>query len=113
MLLLSLGAFTVVALIGLIMACDVFRKKPTSPIFKVLHVVFVLIGALAAIVAAFSGDTRVWINIVIALVIIGLGALLFAKRSKGEHPKGVVIVHGGLAVTCYLLLAYFTLFNHA
>lgn len=113
MLIFSLGAFTVVALVGLIMASDVFRQKPTAPIFRLLHVIFVLVGALFAIVAAFSGDQRIWINVVMALIIIGLGCLIFARRSQKQNPKGIVLIHGGIAVVCYLLLAYFTLFSHA
>lgn len=112
MLIYSLGAFTVVAVIGLIMTSDVFRKKRTSGIWRFLHVAFVLIGAVLAFIAAVSGDARVWINVTLAVIIIGLGCLIGLRRAKGENPGGLVLIHGGIAVVCYLLLAYFALFSH-
>jgi hypothetical protein len=42
------------------------------------------------------------------VVIIALGALLWNLRSKGEFPRKLVLAHGGLAVSCYLVLAYLT-----
>jgi FtsH-binding integral membrane protein len=111
MLLFSLGAFSIVALVGLLMANDVFRQKPTPSLLKFLHVAFVLIGAVFAIAAAFSGDQRIWINIALALVIIALGGVLFVRRSKNQHPQSLVLIHGGVAVVCYLLLVGFTFFD--
>jgi hypothetical protein len=108
MLIASLALFTVVALVGVFLAKDVFAGKSSSGLARFMHVGFACAGSVLVIVEAFRGDQRLWINIGLAVVIIALGALLWYRRSKGELPKKLVLAHGGLAVACYLVLAYFT-----
>lgn len=107
MLIVSLGLFTAVALIGVFLARDVFANRPSSGLTRFLHVCFACIGSVLVIVETFRGDRRLWINIGLAVVIIALGVLLWYLRSKGEYPRKLVLAHGGLAVACYLILAYF------
>ncbi|QSA96959.1 hypothetical protein [Methylococcus sp. EFPC2] len=104
----ALGAFTVVALAGVLLALDVFKGIGSSKQFALAHAGVALLGSLLVILAALGGDNRVWTNIGLAVVIIGLGITISFKRAKGEHPKGLVAAHGGLAVICYLILAYYT-----
>jgi hypothetical protein len=66
-----------------------------------------LFFSVLVILAALGGDHRVWINIGLAVVIIPLGVWLCYRRSRGIHPKGLVVIHGGLAVACFLILAYY------
>lgn len=108
MLIVSLALFTVVALVGIFLAKNVFAGKSSSGFARFMHVGFACAGSVLVIVEAFRGDHRLWINIGLALVIIALGLLLWYLRSKGEFPKKLVLAHGGLAVACYLVLAYFT-----
>jgi len=108
MLIVSLALFTVVALVGILLARNVFAGKSSSGLARFMHVGFACVGAVLVIVEAFRGDQRVWINIGLAVVIIALGALLWNLRSKGEFPRKLVLAHGGLAVSCYLVLAYLT-----
>jgi hypothetical protein len=73
------------------------------------HAGFVLLGSVLVILAALGGDHRVWINISLAVVIIPLGVWLCYKRLRGIHPKALlVVIHGGLAAVCLLILAYYT-----
>jgi uncharacterized BrkB/YihY/UPF0761 family membrane protein len=71
------------------------------------HVSLALLGSALVIIATFFGDHRLLIIIALALIIIPLGLALCYKRSKDVQPKGLVIAHGGLAVVCFVFLAYF------
>ncbi len=106
MLVMSLAIFTVVAVMGLGMATDVFKGRGTPKMYALTHAGFAAVGSLLVILAALGGDNRVWINIGMAVVIIVLGGLLSLRRHKGEAPKGILTLHAGLAVVCYLILAY-------
>jgi multisubunit Na+/H+ antiporter MnhG subunit len=107
MLVASAVVFTIVALLGLSMAADVFKGRSSSTPSRLAHVSLALLGSALVIIATFFGDHRLLINIALALIIIPLGLVLCYKRSKGVQPKGLVIVHGGLAVGCFVILAYF------
>ena len=109
MLILSLAIFTVVAVQGLLLALDVFKARGSSALFARVHAGLALLGSALVIGAALEGDSRVLINIGLAVAIIGLGVYIGLQRAKGIHPKGLVAIHGGSAVVCYLLLAYFAL----
>lgn len=110
MLGIALGLFTITALIGVALATAVFEEKRSSRALQLFHVCTALIGSVLVIIDAFSGDTRVWVNIGLAVVIIVLGMGLEYQRANGLHPRRLIAVHGGLAVICYLILAYFVFF---
>lgn len=106
MLIFAVAVFTLVAVMGLGMALDLFKGRGSPRQFALTHAGFAALGSLLVIIAALQGDLRVVINIIMAVVIIGLGVLLSLRRAKGEHPKNLAMLHGGLAVVCYLILAY-------
>ncbi len=102
----ALSAFTLTAVLGLMIAFNLFRGKPTAPSSSIVHGISALVGSAFAIGAALSGETRIYINIVLAVVIIVLGVLAVMKRHKtGVVPKGILVVHILLALVCYLMLA--------
>jgi hypothetical protein len=108
MLVFALLVFTLVAVMGLFLAVDHFRGRPSDRQFAVAHAILALIGSTLVILDALQGDTRVFINIGLAVVIIALGVLLSVKKHKtGVAPKGILVAHALLAVVCYLILAYF------
>jgi hypothetical protein len=109
MLVLSLAIFTIVAIQGLLLAVDVFKAQDSSVLFARIHAGLALLGSALVIAVALQGDTRVYINIGLAVAIIGLGFYIALQRNKGRHPKALVALHGGTAVACYLILAYFAL----
>lgn len=101
----SFCIFTLTAVLGLMIALDLFRGKQPAPSSSVFHGVSALLGSVFAIAAALSGETRIYINIVMAVVIILLGVFAAIKRRKtGVAPKAVLSVHILLAVVCYLIL---------
>jgi len=107
MLAVSVGLFTIVALIGLVLTRDVFRRKVPSGIMRYLHVCLATVGSLLVIFRAFTGDHRLFVNIGLAVTIIALGLLIWRQRATGARPRMTVFMHGGIAVPCYILLAYF------
>jgi hydrogenase/urease accessory protein HupE len=107
MLIFALVVFTLVAIIGLGLFFDVLKGVKGDTLLPFVHAGFALLGSLLVIVTALEGnDTRLFINIGLAVFVIALGLLLSYKRRKGALPKGLAAAHGGLAVICYLLLAY-------
>ncbi|UZR28921.1 hypothetical protein [Methylococcus mesophilus] len=108
MLVGALAVFTLVALMGLAMICDVWAGRPVEPAYPILHGVASLVGSALVIVAALEGDTRLYLNIGMAVVIIGLGLLMGLTAKKGKRvPRAILVAHVGLAVTCYLALGFF------
>lgn len=109
MLKLSLAIFTVVALIGLMLARNVFAKRASSRAARTLHVLLAAAGSVLILFALSAGATHLWINVGLAVVIVALGVVLGIHRARGNHPKNLVLSHAGIAVVCYLILAYFAL----
>ncbi len=107
MLVFALAVFTLVAVMGLGLIFDVFKGSASSKTYALVHAGFALLGSVLVILEALGGDDRVWINIGLAVVIIVLGGLVSLRRHKGQQPKGLALAHGGLAVVCYLILAFF------
>jgi hypothetical protein len=114
MLMGALGIFTLVAAMGALMVCDVWRGRGVEPMYALLHGGTALLGSALVIVAALMGDARLYANIGLAVVIIVLGVVmgLYGKRGK-RVPKVIIVTHAGLAIGCYALLAFFTLFPNA
>ena len=111
MLIFALAVFTLVAVMGLGLIIDVFKGGSSSKQFALVHAGFALLGSVLVILAALGGDNRVWVNIGLAVVIIVLGATVSYRRHKGLPVKPLALAHGGLAVSCYLILAYFAFFD--
>lgn len=102
--------FTLVAIMGLLMAGDVWKGVSVGSFYPRLHAGAALVGSGLVIAAAFiDGDTRLYNNIGLAVVIIGLGLYMGFCAKKGKPvPKGILAAHAGLAVICYLLLVAYT-----
>ena len=104
---LALSAFTILAIMGMIQAVDIFRGAYTEKTFAVAHGLLSLVGSAIVIFATLTGgDERAWINIGLAVVIPGLGLLLSKRRSERLPIKTLVVAHGGLAVVCSAWLAF-------
>jgi len=110
LLISSLFVFTLVALMGLSMVGDVWAGRSVGAVFPRLHAAAALFGSTLVIGAALEGDTRLYNNIGMAVVIILLGVYMGVRTHQGKRaPKGIIIAHAGLAVACYLLLGYYAL----
>lgn len=110
MLMGALAAFTLVALLGLLLLAKVWRGCFVDPGLLLLHAGIALLGAAMVVVVALQGDARLYTNIGMALIIIPQGLWMsFRRRKTGIVSKGMLLLHTALAVACYALLAYFTL----
>lgn len=108
MLMGAFSTFTLVAVMGLVMLRDAWKGIAIEPFYPILHAAAALVGSAMVIVVALDGDTRLYANIGLAVVIILLGAVMGIASKKGKRvPKGVLAMHMGLAVVCYGLLGYF------
>jgi hypothetical protein len=109
MLMGALAVFTLVAVMGLSLVPGVWRGDPVDPGYPILHGAASLLGSALVIVAALGGDTRLYVNIGIAVVIILLGVTMGVFSKKGKKPPKLILVsHVGLAVACYGILGFFT-----
>ncbi len=105
----SLAAFAVAAVLGMLNACNLFRGRPEDTVLTLMHVASAVVGAVAAIIAFLSGAQQVLINIVLVLLIAALGWTAYhRRRATGVVQKPLILLHAGIAVACYLILAYNT-----
>jgi hypothetical protein len=114
MLMGALAVFTLVAGMGLSIFFNVWRGQAVEPFYPALHGGIALFGSALVIIAALAGDTRLYLNIGMAVVIIVLGIVMgvFGKKRK-RIPKPILLAHVGLAVVCYAILGFFALNPHA
>jgi hypothetical protein len=114
MLMFALGVFTLVAIMGLSMACGVWRGLPPDTAYARAHAGFSLLGSGLVIFVALQGDKRLFVNIGMAVVIILLGVVMAIASKKGKPvPRVILATHALLAVACYLILGFFTFNPHA
>ncbi len=106
---LSLAAFAVAAVLGLLNACHLFRGRPEDTVLTFMHVASAVVGAVAAIFAFLAGAQPVVVNIALVLVIAALGFFAYRRRREtGLVQRPLILLHAAIAVACYLLLAYNT-----
>jgi hypothetical protein len=109
MLKIAILIFAIGALGGLVLANSVLRGKMASWTLSLLHMVLGATGlVLTGIVALGPDDTASIVPIaLLILVVAALGGFLLASyhARKAIPPKGVVLVHAGVAVVGFLLLA--------
>ncbi|HWP00087.1 MAG TPA: hypothetical protein VNL74_05590 [Methylococcus sp.] len=110
----SFAVFTLVAVMGLMMACDVWRGIAVGSAYALAHGAAALLGSALVIYAALTGDTRLYLNIAMAVVILALGAWMGLLTKRGKRiPRLILIAHAGLAVACYAVLGFFVFNPHA
>lgn len=110
MLIGALAIFTLVASMGLAMSCSVWHGRPVDAAYPRIHAIAALLGSALVIASALAGDTRLYANIAMAVIIILLGVLMAVTSRKGKPvPKVILLTHASLAVACYGLLAWFAL----
>ncbi len=107
MLVYSVVAFTATALIGLILASSVLRRKLAPWGLSLLHAALGATGLFIAFLAILGGAGGLVPVSLIILVIAALGGFYLAYRHlNGEvAPGGVVVIHAGAAVIGFLMIA--------
>ena len=108
MLIYAVIAITLAILVGIGMASQILQKKPFHKGYSFLHLGLVLLGALFTIIAALSGGVLLWWNIGLAVIVSLLGFMLAFRLVGQTKAIAVLAIHAGLALSCYLFLAYNT-----
>lgn len=85
MLMGALATFTLVALMGLVMVRDAWRGYAIDPMYPPLHAGAAVVGSGLVIAAALAGDTRLYANIGLAVVIILLGLVMGIAAKRGRR----------------------------
>ncbi|MGI9212637.1 MAG: hypothetical protein ACR2HF_09200 [Methylococcaceae bacterium] len=108
MLIGALAVFTLVAAMGLMMVLEKLQGRALDSTYPMVHGGASLLGSGLVIAAALEGDLRLYVNIVLAVVIILLGVYMGVCARRGKPvPKAILASHIGLAVVCYGILALF------
>ncbi|MGX2038669.1 hypothetical protein ACWJKU_00835 [Methylocaldum sp. MU1018] len=110
MLMLSVAIFTLVAVMGAGMGIDAFKGRGSARSFALTHGGLALLGSTLVIMAALQGNAHLYLVVGLALVIIAAGLYISFKRAKGIQPRALILLHGGIAATCYGILAYYALY---
>ncbi len=100
----------IVILIGFVMFFKQKSGTKISNVYKISHGLFALIGALIVLVAAFMGESKLWTNIVIAIIIVSLGLIMAFGKMKKRSRKLILFIHASLAIICYGIFIYVTYF---
>jgi hypothetical protein len=113
MLMGAFATFTLVAVMGLSMLRDAWKGYAIDPTYPLFHAGAALVGSALVIAVALEGDTRLYTNIGLAVVIILLGVVMGLASKKGKRvSKGILATHMGLAVACYGLLGFYAVSPH-
>ena len=72
-----------------------------------VHIAATAIGAVIALVAALMGDTRLWTNIILAVIIVALGAYMALGKLTKSSAKTILLLHAGIGITCYVIFVYY------
>jgi hypothetical protein len=105
---LALILFGVAALGGVLLAVKVFSgSQPPWPL-SILHAALGAAGIISLLLAisstAFGGAA--WVAFILFVVAALGGFFLASFHARGQsHPKPVVVIHAGVAVLAFLLLA--------
>lgn len=98
--------FVLAALLGLIVAVQIFKKKPTSKAVALVHGAFGAAGLIALLLYAMKNSHRFLTTAIVLLVIAALGGLLvFVNDLRGRPgPNAVVVIHALAAVAAVALV---------
>ncbi len=107
MLTYAVITFAVAAVGGLVLASSVLRGKLAPWPLSLLHAGLGAAGLIMLILAVLNGAEGRITTALIILVVAALGGFYLASLHlrKTVAPGGVVIVHAGVAVVGFLLLA--------
>lgn len=106
MLITTIVLFVLAALLGLTVAVQIFKKKPTSKGVAIAHGAFGAAGLVVLILHAVKNPDRLLTTAIILLVIAALGGLtVFINDLRGKvGPLGLVVIHALVAVAAVALV---------
>lgn len=98
--------FAIAAVGGLYMAIRIFQNQTPPWALSIVHALLGAIGLVLLLVNVLNGSKGLVVGALIALAIAAVGGFFTASfHLRGQaHPKGIVIIHAGVAVAGFLLL---------
>lgn len=106
-LLVSALAIGIVIIVGIMMYLRIRNRKPIPTSYKAIHGIATIIGAVLALYAAITFDSRIWTNVILAVIIVALGLAMASGKLKKSNAKNVLYVHAGIGITCYCIFLYY------
>ena len=107
MTLIAILSLALAAILGLILASRVLKSEFAPWPLSLLHALFGAVGLVLLIATILTGSTtQILLVGTGVLVVAALGGFFLASLhlKKSLAPKGVVILHAGLAVIGFLLI---------
>ncbi|MFT3867693.1 MAG: hypothetical protein QM715_04245 [Nibricoccus sp.] len=106
MLVPALILFVVAAILGLTVAVQIFKKKPTAKGVALAHGAFAAAGLITLVLyAAKNPNHLLWVAVVILVVAALGGLILFINDIRGKTgPAGLVVVHALAAVAAVVIV---------
>lgn len=108
----SIVFFAFAAIGGLILAVKAFKKESLPMPLSLLHgglaaagLVMLIFGVAAT---AEPGNALIALIIIVAAALGGFVLFSFHLRKK-EHPKTLILIHGGAAVIAFVLLLFWVM----
>jgi hypothetical protein len=110
MLKIAVLLFAIGAVGGLVMAASVLRGRMAPWALSLVHAALGAAGLVLTAIVVLGGSTdfaKIIPAALLILVVAALGGFFLASfhARKQLPPKGVVVLHAGLAVVGFLLLA--------
>ncbi|EHH67045.1 hypothetical protein [Gluconobacter morbifer] len=110
MLMISLLCFTLTVIAGVWLGIKAMEARRPPRALTPVHVLSASAGAVFLLVALNQGDSRLLLNVALAVAIAGFGVLMSWARRRGYVIVPLYMCHVLLAVMFYLSLACFALF---
>jgi len=107
MLWVSALAIGIVILVGFMMVAKIRKREPIPLVYKGIHIVATVIGAVIALIAALTVDSRLWTNIILAVIIVILGLFMALGKLKKDSAMKVLYLHASIGIICYSLFVYY------
>jgi len=107
MLWVSALAIGIVIIVGIMMVSKIRGRKPIPTSYKGIHIIATIIGAVIALYAAITIDSRLWTNVILAVIIVALGLTMALGKLKKSTAKTVLFVHAAIGITCYSIFVYY------
>ncbi len=108
---ISVALIGLVIVIGFVMFFNLKSGKKVPNTYKIFHGVFALLGALLVLIVALMGESKLWLNIIIASVIVCLGLIMAFGKIRKNSRKYILLTHASLAIICYWYFYICNLFS--
>lgn len=106
MLITAIVLFVIAALLGLTVAVQLFRRRPTSKGVAVAHGLVAAAGLVVVLIEALRSPQRFLTTAIVLLVIAALGgAVLFVNDLRAKPgPLALIVIHALVALAAVVLV---------